>query len=55
MLGKNRFLGEVYIPLLLLNLGEDTYKQWYQLKDHVSNEKHPNKKVVNDCSDYYPH
>ena len=36
VIGKNRFLGEVYIPLFNLDLEEDTYKQWYPLKDHVS-------------------
>lgn len=36
MFGKNRFLGEVYIPLFNVDLEEDTHKLWYALKDHVS-------------------
>ena len=32
--GKNRFLGEVRLPLSSLDL-QDTTDQWYQLKDKV--------------------
>ena len=34
--GRNKFLGEVKLPLSTINLEEESDEHWYSLKDRVS-------------------